>query len=141
VVTEGAVEIWHEHATDGRCTPRCSAWAERALEFYVLQRRYAEMLEACQEAEALEYILVVPSREGVKLPEYLREEDAVRLDVAIDRDCPELLMDAWGLRCTLTLRGRRFDCAFPWDSVRGGLLRRPARRKPRFGVIQGGKKD
>jgi hypothetical protein len=118
----------------------CPAWAEGVLTLYGLQRRYGEMLETCREAESIEFVQVVPSAHGVKLPDYLMEEEVVRLNVVVGRDCPELLMDEWGLRCTLTFRGRRFDCAFPWESILGGGLRAP-RRKPRFGVIQGGKKD
>jgi hypothetical protein len=30
--------------------------------------------------------------------------------------------------------------ALPWPSVVAGTLRAPAKKKPRFGVIQGGKK-
>ena len=135
------MEIAHDHAPEGNCTTRCPAWPEGVLSLYALQRRYAEMLECCREAAAIEYVQLTPSAPGVKLPDYLLEEEVVRVNLVVDRDCPELLMDEWGLRCTLTFRGRRFDCAFPWASVLAGELRPPARKRPRFGVIEGGKKD
>jgi len=135
------VEIAHDHAPEGSCTSRCPAWAEGVLSVYALQGRYAEMLASCREAAALEFVLIAPSAPGVKLPDYLLEEEVVRVNLVAGRDCPELLMDEWGLRCTLTFRGRRFDCAFPWASVMGGELRPPPRKRPRFGVIEGGKKD
>jgi hypothetical protein len=141
VVFEAPVETSHDHAPEGRCGPTCPAWAEGVLPLYALQRRYGEMLETCREAEAVEYLQVAPSAPGVKLPDYLLEEEVVRLNLVVGRDCPELMLDEWGLRATLTFRGRRFDCALPWAAVLGGALRPPARKRPRFGVIQGGRKD
>jgi hypothetical protein len=99
------------------------------------------MLAACQTAEAVESVIVNPSANGVKLPEYLAEEELVRLNLVVGRDTPELLLDEWGLHCTLTFRGRRFECALPWPAVLAGTLRPPAKRRPRFQVIEGGKKD
>jgi hypothetical protein len=109
------------------------------LELYQLQRRYAEMLEACRLAAAIEYLYVTPSAPNVQLPEYLLEEEVVRLTLVVPRDTPEVLLDEWGIRARLAFRGRPFDCAFPWPSVLGGALRPP--KRPRFGVIEGGKKD
>jgi hypothetical protein len=51
------------------------------------------------------------------------------------------MLDEWGIRCELTFQGVRRKVAFPWTSVVSGTLRPPERKKPRFGVIQGGKKD
>ncbi len=99
------------------------------------------MLAACRAAEAVESIIVNPSANAVKVPEYLAEEELVRLNLLIGRDTPEVLLDEWGIRCTLTFRGRRFDCALPWHAVLAGTLRPPPRKKPRFQVIEGGKKD
>ena len=39
-------------------------------------------------------------------------------------------LDEWGVRCNLTFRGRRFDCAFPWPSVLAGILKAPERKRP-----------
>jgi hypothetical protein len=84
---------------------------------------------------------VAPAAPGIVLPEHLKEEELVRLNLVVGRDTPEVLLDEWGIRCNLTFRGRRCDCAFPWASVLAGGLRAPERKRPRFGVIQGGKKD
>ncbi|HET9598577.1 MAG TPA: hypothetical protein VFP65_23545 [Anaeromyxobacteraceae bacterium] len=131
----------HQHPPEAKCLPGCPCWANGALHFFAVQHRYAEMLEACRTAEAVESMIVAPSKQGVKLPEYLETEELVRLNLVVGRDCPELLMDEWGLRCTLTFRGRRFDCAIPWPAVSAGELRPPAQRRPRFQVIAGGKSD
>ena len=99
------------------------------------------MLEACRIAEAVECVIVNPSESGVKLPEYLTDEELVRLNLVVGRDTPELLLDEWGIRCTLTFRAQHVECAFPWDSIMAGTLRPPARKRPRFELIEGGKKD
>jgi hypothetical protein len=99
------------------------------------------MLDACRAAAAIEWLDVSPSTQGAVLPDYLQDEALVRLNLVAGRDTPEVLLDEWGVRCNLTFRGRRFDCAFPWPAILGGALRAPERKRPRFGVIQGGKKD
>ena len=86
-------------------------------------------------------IIVNPSASGVKLPQYLAEEELVRLNLIVGRDTQELFLDEWGIRCTLTFRGRRFDCALPWSAVMAGTLRPPQKKRPKFQVIEGGKKD
>ena len=131
----------HQHPPEAACLPSCPAWSEGALHLFSLQRRYGDMLEACRAAEAVESVIVAPSAPGVALPEYLADEELVRLNMIVGRDTPEVLMDEWGLHCTLTFRGRRFDCALPWHAVLAGTLRPPPRRRPRFEVIEGGKKD
>ena len=135
------MEAPHQHPPEAACPPTCPGWSEGALHLFSLQRRYADMLAACRAAEAVESVIVAPSAPGVKLPEYLAQEELVRLNLLVGRDTPEIAMDDWGIHCTLTFRGRRFDCAVPWHSVLAGTLRPPARKKPRFEVIEGGKKD
>jgi hypothetical protein len=135
------VTAGHDHDRDARCLPACPAWSEGALEFYAVQQRHEDMLEACRSAEAIEFVYVAPGTPGVVLPDYLEDQDLVRLNLVVGRDAPEVLLDEWGIRCNLTFRGRRFECAFPWPSVLGGALRPPPRKRPRFGVIEGGKKD
>ncbi len=132
----------HDHAPEARCEPTCPGWAYGALELFGLRRRYPEMLEACRAAEQIELVVVAPSAPGVELPAYLMQEDhLVRLKLVVGRDTPEVFMDEWGIRCTLTFRGVRHDCALPWHAILGGILKPPARKRPRFGVIDGGKKD
>jgi len=135
------VDASHQHPPEEACLPGCPAWSEGALHLFALQRRYPEMLAACRAAEAVESVIVNPSTSGVRLPEYLSEEELVRLNLVVGRDTPELLMDEWGLHCALTFRGRRFECALPWAAVMAGKLSPPPRKKPRFQVIEGGKKD
>lgn len=135
------MDAQHQHPPEAACPPTCPGWSEGALQLFALQRRYADMLAACQAAEAVESVIVNPATAGVELPEYLGDEQLVRLNLVVGRDTPELLMDDWGLRCSLTFRGRRRDCAVPWDAVLAGVLRPPPRRRPRFQVIAGGKKD
>ena len=134
--------IEHDHPKEGQCLPACPAWAEGALELYALQRRHADMLAACRAAAQVDCVIVAPGLAGVDLPESLREEDSlIRLNLVVGRDCKELLLDEWGLRAELTFRGRRHSCAVPWEAVVGGLLAPPVKPRPRFGVIQGGKRD
>lgn len=135
------MEAHHDHAADAPCPPACPAWEQGALELFALQRRYGEMLEACRSAASIDCVIVAPAAPGVILPDYLHEEELVRVNLVVGRDTPEVLLDEWGIRCNLTFRGRRTDCAFPWPSVLAGILRAPERKRPRFGVIQGGKKD
>jgi hypothetical protein len=135
------VESHHDHGPEAPCPPTCPGWSQGALELFALQRRYPEMLEACRAADAIECVIVAPAAPGVIVPEYLHEEELVRLNLVVGRDTPEVLLDEWGIRCDLTFRGRRWECAFPWPSVLAGILKPPERKRPRFGVIQGGKKD
>jgi hypothetical protein len=135
------VDAPHQHPPEAACPPTCPGWAEGALQLFSLQRRYDDMLAACRAAEAVESVIVAPSAPGVKLPDYLGDEELVRLNLLVGRDTPEVLMDEWGLHCTLTFRGRRFDCALPWHAVLAGTLRPPPRKKPRFEVIKGGKDE
>jgi hypothetical protein len=131
----------HDHSAEEPCPPSCPGWSQGALELFALQRRYPEMLDACRTASAIECVIVAPAAPGVELPEYLHEEELVRVNLVIGRDTPEVLTDEWGIRCSLTFRGRRHECAFPWAAVLAGILKPPERKRPRFGVIQGGKKD
>jgi hypothetical protein len=129
------VDATHQHPPDSACLPTCPAWAESALELFALKRRYADMLAACETADGIEYVCVSPGDPGVVLPEYLCSAALVRLNLVVGRDTPELSLDEWGIRCTLTFRGRRVECALPWSCVRAGALRPPKRR---FQVIAGG---
>ena len=96
------------------------------------------MLAACREAAAIEWVMVAPGVAGVALPEYLREEQLVRLNLVAGRDTPEVMLDEWGIRCELTFQGVRKEVAFPWTV--GGLRDAappPERKKPRFGAHPG----
>jgi hypothetical protein len=132
----------HDHAPDADCAPACPGWSEGALELFAVRRRPDLMLAACRSATDIQCVIVAPSVAGVVLPEHLAEEELVRLNLVVGRDCPEVMLDEWGLRVNLTFRGRRSDCAVPWTAVMGGILAAPPLPKKRkFGVIDGGKKD
>jgi hypothetical protein len=138
---EVAVSGPHHHPPEGACLPGCPGWTEGALQLFAIQRRFRDMLEACRSAAAVEYVIVAPSVAGVQLPEYLADEELVRLNLVAGRDTPSVELDEWGIRCNLTFRGRRFDCAIPWEAVIAGALTPPARKRPTFQLIEGGKKD
>lgn len=131
----------HDHAPEGACLPSCPGWADGAVQHFAEQQRYADMLAACRAAAHIEHLDVVPEGAGAELPEYLAEEAVIRLNLVVGRDCPEVMLDEWGVRVALTFRGRRQDCAIPWSAVRSGLLSAPVRPRPRFAVIEGGRKD
>lgn len=128
----------HDHPPDGDCLASCPGWAEGALELYAVQRRHDAKLAACRAAERIEFVIVAPATPGAELPEGLHGQELVRLNLVVGRDCPEVLLDEWGVRVTLTFRGRRHDCALPWAAVVAGVLVAPARKRPRFGVVTGG---
>ncbi len=135
------VDAPHEHPPEAACAPACPGWAEGALHLFHMTSRYREMLEACRVASAIDCLIVAPSVPGVVLPEHMHEEALVRLDLVAGRDAPAVQLDDWGLRATLTSRGHRFEGAIPWTAVLAGILVPPRKERPRFGVIEGGKKD
>ena len=93
---------------------------------------------ACQAADHVEFVVVAPGTPGAELPESLHGQDLVRLNLVVGRDCPEVLLDEWGIRVNLTFRGRRHDCAIPWSGVLAGVLVPQPRKRPRFGLVTGG---
>jgi hypothetical protein len=141
LLSAAAVDAPHDHPPEASCPSTCPGWSEGSLHLFALQRRYSDMLEACRAAAYIECVIVAPAVPGVMLPDYLCEEELLRLNLVVGRDTSEVLLDEWGIRCNLTFRGRRFDCALPWQAVLAGILRPPERKRPRFGVIEGGKKD
>ena len=128
----------HDHPPEGDCQPSCPGWSEGALELYALQRRHGAMLAACRAAEHIEFLIIAPSTAGAELPDFLHGQELVRLNLVVGRDCPEVMLDEWGVRTNLTFRGRRNDCAIPWAAVMAGVLAPPPRKRPRFGLLAGG---
>ena len=112
----------------GACLPACPAWAEGAL---AAVRAPAPIGRRCSRPAARPAPSSTsswrPPRPGVRSPNTCSEEELVRLNLVVGRDTPEVLLDEWGIRCNLTFRGRRFDCAFPWAAVL-------ARRAPAAGA-------
>jgi len=56
-------------------------------------------------------------RPGVLVPETLRDEFHLRLNVSYRFDPPDLAVGEWGVRCTLSFGGRRFKVGIPWSAL------------------------
>lgn len=56
-------------------------------------------------------------RPGVLVPESLRNEFHLRLNVSYRFDPPDLAVGEWGIRCTLSFGGRRFKVGVPWSAL------------------------
>jgi stringent starvation protein B len=56
-------------------------------------------------------------RPGVIVPTSLKGESHLRLNVSYRFDPPDLSVNEWGLRCTLSFGGKRFLVAVPWSSL------------------------
>jgi stringent starvation protein B len=52
----------------------------------------------------------------VDVPEHLRGNSQLRLNLSHRYGLP-LTLDDWGVRATLTFRGERYACAWPWRSL------------------------
>jgi stringent starvation protein B len=56
-------------------------------------------------------------RPGVLVPESLRDEFHLRLNLSYRFDPPDLTVGEWGVRCTLSFGGRRFKVGVPWSAL------------------------
>lgn len=56
---------------------------------------------------------------GVRVPPWLNDDLQLRLRVSPRFDPPDLLIDEWGVRQTLSFQGRRFPVAIPWRAIYG----------------------
>lgn len=56
---------------------------------------------------------------GVRVPPWLNDDLQLRLRVSPRFDPPDLLVDEWGVRQTLSFQGRRFPVAIPWRAIYG----------------------
>ncbi|HLL52215.1 MAG TPA: ClpXP protease specificity-enhancing factor SspB [Myxococcaceae bacterium] len=56
-------------------------------------------------------------RPGVLVPEQLRGEFHLRLNLSYNFDPPDLAVGEWGVRSTLSFKGSRFKVAVPWSAV------------------------
>src|SRR3954466_9701339 len=56
-------------------------------------------------------------RPGVLVPENLKHEPHLLLNLSYRFDPPDLAVGEWGVRCTLTFAGRRFTIAVPWSAL------------------------
>ncbi len=56
-------------------------------------------------------------RPGVLVPEDLKQEPHLLLNLSYRFEPPDLAVGEWGVRCTLTFGGRRFTIAVPWSAL------------------------
>ena len=56
-------------------------------------------------------------RPGVLVPEHLKHEPHLLLNLSYRFDPPDLAVGEWGVRCTLTFGGERFTIAVPWSAL------------------------
>ncbi len=56
-------------------------------------------------------------RPGVLVPEHLKQDPHLLLNLSYRFDPPDLAVGEWGVRCTLTFGGKRFTIAVPWSAL------------------------
>jgi len=56
-------------------------------------------------------------RPGVVVPEAVRSETHLRLNISYRFDPPDLAIGNWGIRSTLSFAGKRFTVAVPWSAL------------------------
>ena len=56
-------------------------------------------------------------RPGVKLPEHLRTDPNLRLNLSLRFDPPDLATGDWGVHETLSFSGTSFRVAVPWQAI------------------------
>lgn len=56
-------------------------------------------------------------RPGVRVPDSLKGEAHLRLNLSYRFDPPDLTVGDWGVRCTLSFSGSRFQVAVPWSAL------------------------
>lgn len=56
-------------------------------------------------------------RPGVLVPEHLKQEPHLLLNLSYRFDPPDLAIGEWGVRSTLTFGGKRFTIAVPWSAL------------------------
>ena len=56
-------------------------------------------------------------RPGVRVPDNLRDEAHLRLNLSYRFDPPDLTVSDWGVRTSLSFSGSRFKVAVPWSAL------------------------
>src|SRR5215468_7053901 len=56
-------------------------------------------------------------RPGVVVPDTLRSEAHLRLNISYRFEPPDLSVGDWGIRSTLSFSGKRFTVAVPWPAL------------------------
>ena len=58
-----------------------------------------------------------PRVEGVLVPEWLRNDSTLRLNIAYGFNLPALDIDDEGIYAVLSFGGQNYGCTLPWDAV------------------------
>ena len=82
-------------------SPQIRAYLEHALESGIAQ------------------LHIDPQVPGTQLPEELRQRSYVVLNLSYRFDPPDLAIDDWGVRETLSFAGVRYMVAIPWRAIFG----------------------
>ena len=56
---------------------------------------------------------------GVTVPPALKKEAHLRLNLSYNFSPPDLSLNDWGVRCTLSFSGHRFKVSIPWPALFG----------------------
>ena len=75
----------------------------------------ARLLEALDKGMAMVHLDA--RRPGVLVPEHLKGELHLMLNLSYRFDPPDLSVGEWGIRQTLTFQGRSFTVAIPWSAL------------------------
>lgn len=71
----------------------------------------------CALAHGMAMIHLDARRPGVVVPDPLRSEAHLRLNLSYRFEPPDLAIGDWGVRCTLSFSGKRFTVAVPWSAL------------------------
>ena len=80
-----------------------------------VQEKKSRLLEALD--KGLTMVHLDARRPGVLVPEHLKSEMHLMLNLSYRFDPPDLSVGEWGVRQTLTFQGRRFTIAIPWSAL------------------------
>ena len=71
----------------------------------------------CALAHGMAMIHLDARRPGVVVPDAVRSEAHLRLNLSYRFEPPDLAIGDWGIRCTLSFSGKRFTVAVPWSAL------------------------
>src|SRR6516164_5532188 len=71
----------------------------------------------CALSHGMAMIHLDARRPGVLVPDALRSEVHLRLNLSYRFEPPDLAIGDWGVRCTLSFSGKRFTVAVPWSAL------------------------
>jgi len=80
-----------------------------------LQEKHSKLESMLQKGVAMVY--VDASKPGVRLPSHLETQPYVALNLSYRFSPPDLALNTWGVRATLSFEGRPFPVAVPWTAI------------------------